>query len=48
MFNALELMDNAPLFDDLLFKPGDGTLRYFLYNWRCTAWSQRHIGLIML
>lgn len=34
VFNALTLLDNPLLLDDLKFGAGDGQLHYYLYNWR--------------
>jgi len=34
VFNALTLMDNVPIFQDLKFGVGDGILNFYLYNWR--------------
>ncbi|EKM82598.1 hypothetical protein AGABI1DRAFT_34763 [Agaricus bisporus var. burnettii JB137-S8] len=34
VFNALTLMDNANILQDLKFGPGDGFLNFYLYNWR--------------
>ena len=34
VLNALDIMDNPTIFENLKFKPGDGYLNYYLYNWR--------------
>ena len=34
VFNALTLLDNPLILDDLKFGAGDGFLHYYLYNWR--------------
>ncbi|KAG6814496.1 hypothetical protein H0H92_000021 [Tricholoma furcatifolium] len=34
VFNALTLMDNVPILQDLKFGVGDGFLNFYLYNWR--------------
>ncbi|KAG6832335.1 hypothetical protein H0H87_001976 [Tephrocybe sp. NHM501043] len=34
VFNALTLMDNVPILQDLKFGVGDGLLNFYLYNWR--------------
>ncbi|KAJ7774939.1 acyl-CoA N-acyltransferase [Mycena metata] len=34
VFNALTLMDNVPILEDLKFGPGSGLLNFYLYNWR--------------
>ena len=33
VYNCLNLMDNASVFDELHFQIGDGNLNYYLYNW---------------
>ncbi|KAF8163391.1 N-myristoyl transferase [Crassisporium funariophilum] len=37
VFNALTLMDNVPILQDLKFGVGDGFLNYYLYNWRTST-----------
>ncbi|KAG7092550.1 hypothetical protein E1B28_008899 [Marasmius oreades] len=34
VFNALTIMDNVPILNDLKFGKGDGLLNFYLYNWR--------------
>jgi len=34
VFNALTLMDNVPILQELKFGAGDGLLNFYLYNWR--------------
>lgn len=34
VFNALDIMENKEVFEGLLFKPGDGFLQYYMYNWK--------------
>ncbi|KAG6907790.1 hypothetical protein DXG01_007329 [Tephrocybe rancida] len=34
LFNALTIMDNVPIFDDLKFGSGRAILNYYLFNWR--------------
>ena len=31
----MALMDNEPLLKDLKFGPGDASLKFYLYNYRC-------------
>ncbi|KAL8439299.1 hypothetical protein Efla_003936 [Eimeria flavescens] len=45
VFNALDVMDNKALFEDLKFGVGDGFLRYYLYNWRCPQASVNRQGV---
>lgn len=48
VFNALQLQSNDEFLKDLKFGDGDGTLQYYLYNWKCPAMPPSQIGLIML
>jgi glycylpeptide N-tetradecanoyltransferase len=48
VFNALDLMDNAPILTDLKFGIGDGHLQYYLYNWRCPGIQPGELGLVLL
>lgn len=34
VFNALDILDNEHVFEELFFKPGDGFLHYYFYNWK--------------
>jgi glycylpeptide N-tetradecanoyltransferase len=33
VYNCLNVMENAAVFEDLHFLKGDGHLSYYLYNW---------------
>ena len=35
VFNALDVMDNKGVLEDLKFGMGDGNLHYYFYNWKC-------------
>lgn len=35
VFNALDVMENASVFEELKFGRGDGNLHYYFYNWKC-------------
>lgn len=34
VFNMTEVMKNQLLVNDMMFKPGDGRLHHYIYNWR--------------
>jgi len=34
VFNALDIMENKTVFENLKFSSGDGFLNYYLYNWK--------------
>ncbi|KIM87248.1 hypothetical protein PILCRDRAFT_815729 [Piloderma croceum F 1598] len=58
VFNALTLMDNVPILQDLKFGAGDGLLNFYLYNWRTAPLAGveavggvnagRGVGVVML
>jgi glycylpeptide N-tetradecanoyltransferase len=48
VFNALNLMDNQGILNDLKFGIGDGRLQYYLYNWSCPTMEAKDIGLVLL
>lgn len=50
VFNCLDIMNNEEVFDDLLFGAGDGTLSYYLYNWRLKGQKigQDEVGMILV
>uniref|UniRef100_A0A914GUG8 Glycylpeptide N-tetradecanoyltransferase n=1 Tax=Globodera rostochiensis TaxID=31243 RepID=A0A914GUG8_GLORO len=47
VFNALDLMDNKGILEDLKFGIGDGNLQYYLYNWKCPDIAPDRIGLVL-
>eukprot|EP00877_Chromochloris_zofingiensis_P010082 jgi/Chrzof1/5327/Cz15g22080.t1 len=50
VFNALDLLENTSFLKDLKFGIGDGTLQYYLYNWRVANLPMQpsDVGLILL
>ncbi|KAF8965241.1 N-myristoyl transferase [Flammula alnicola] len=58
VFNALTLMDNMPILQELKFGMGDGFLNFYLYNWRTSPLAGmnseggvpagRGVGVVML
>ncbi len=48
VFNALHLMQNETFFKELKFGPGDGTLHYYLYNWKCAKMKPSDVGIVLL
>jgi glycylpeptide N-tetradecanoyltransferase len=48
VFNALKLMDNESFFAPLRFGAGDGTLHYYLYNWKCAKLAPGQVGIVLL
>lgn len=47
VFNALDLMDNKDVLEELKFGIGDGNLQYYLYNWKCPEMVPEKIGLVL-
>lgn len=47
VFNALDLMQNASILEELKFGIGDGNLQYYVYNWRCPDMKPEQIGLVL-
>jgi glycylpeptide N-tetradecanoyltransferase len=52
VFNALDLMENLTFLKDLKYGIGDGSLQYYLYNWRMpcgnASLQTNEVGLILL
>lgn len=50
VFNALDLMENTSFLKELKFGIGDGSLQYYLYNWRMNnaPLQPTDLGLILL
>lgn len=49
VFNALDIMHNTKaIFDELKFNMGDGTLNYYLYNWRVQKMAQNQLAITLV
>ena len=48
VFNALDIQDNQPVFENLHFGIGDGNLHYYLYNWRIQKLQPKDIGMVLV
>lgn len=48
VFNCLDLMQNATVFDELKFGSGDGFLQFYLYNWKCAPMPASQVGVVLL
>lgn len=48
VFNALDIMDNAKVFEDLRFKRGDGNLHYYLFNYRLPEVNPSELGIVLV
>ena len=49
VYNCLNLMDNAIVFEDLHFQVGDGNLNYYMYNWvmNCKKIDPNQLGVVL-
>jgi glycylpeptide N-tetradecanoyltransferase len=48
VYNALNVMDNEPVFDDLLFGKGDGSLKYYFYNYLCPEVQPNELAIVLM
>ncbi len=48
VFNALNILENEKVFNDLLFGQGDGALRYYFYNYACPEISPSELALVLM
>ena len=48
VFNMTEVLQHGQLKNELLFKPGDGRLCHYLYNWRIQGFSSDKIGIVLV
>ncbi|CAI2368672.1 unnamed protein product [Moneuplotes crassus] len=48
VFNALDIMDNKEVFEDLHFGQGNGNLYYYLYNWYINDVSTDKVGIVLV
>jgi glycylpeptide N-tetradecanoyltransferase len=48
VFNALNIMDNEKVFSDLLFGQGDGSLRYYFYNYACPELRPNELAIVLM
>ncbi|KAI9916161.1 hypothetical protein PsorP6_017933 [Peronosclerospora sorghi] len=47
VFNALDVMENREILQPLKFRPGSGTVQYYLYNWRCPRMTSDSVGIVL-
>ena len=48
VFNALDVMENKSILDQLKFGIGDGELHYYLYNWRIKNVEPSDLGIVLV
>ena len=48
VFNCLNIMENETVFQDLLFGQGDGTLKYYFWNFVCPKTEPKDLSLVLM
>lgn len=48
VYNALNVMENESVFNDLLFGRGDGSLKYYFYNYACPEVEPKDLALVFM
>jgi len=48
VFNALNICENEKVFNDLLFGQGDGSLKYYFYNYACPQIKPNELALVLI
>ena len=48
VFNMTEVLNHGCIQDDLMFKPGDGRLAHYFYNWRIQSIKSSDIGIVLV
>lgn len=48
VYNCLNIMENETVFKDLLFGMGDGTLKYYFYNFVCPDTKPGELALVLM
>jgi glycylpeptide N-tetradecanoyltransferase len=48
VFNSLDLMENNSFLTELKFGKGDGSLQYYLFNWKCPPTKPQGIGIVLM
>jgi glycylpeptide N-tetradecanoyltransferase len=48
VFNCLNVMNNEDFLEELKFGAGDGSLHYYLYNYRTAALKPSEIGIVLV
>lgn len=48
VYNMTEVMQNSLVTDQLLFKPGDGILSHYIYNWRQRSIEANQVGITLV
>jgi glycylpeptide N-tetradecanoyltransferase len=48
VMNMVEVLNNKRVVQELIFKPGDGRLAHYLYNWRIPSLEAEDVGIVLV
>ena len=48
VFNMTEVLKHSLVRDELMFKPGDGRLAHYLFNWRIKSIEASDVGIVLV
>ena len=48
VYNCLDIMENETVFKELLFGMGDGTLKYYLWNFACPEIKPKDLSIVLM
>lgn len=48
VYNSLNVMENEGVFNDLLFGKGDGSLKYYFYNYSCPEIEPKELAIVLM
>lgn len=48
VFNALDIMENNEVMNELKFGVGDGNLHFYFFNWRVPEFDPSQIGVVLV
>lgn len=48
VMNMVEVLNNKKVVTELNFKPGDGRLAHYLYNWRIPSLECDDVGIVLV
>ena len=48
VYNMTEVLKHGLVKHDLFFKPGDGRLAHYLYNWRVKTLPADKVGIVLV
>ena len=48
VFNMTEVLNHGAVKNELMFRPGDGRLAHYFYNWRIQSVESSDIGIVLV